>query len=78
MKVIVTSSEYRTPFSNNYFVCGKRETVQDFRIFGSEIDFDVRMISTNGFSIPDNCDVEVEMKFTFIPKTPKTETITLK
>lgn len=69
------------PYNNGgiYDTRGIPETTQDFRIYGDDIEFDVRMISKNGFKIPDcECGVEVEMKFTFTPKTPKSATITLK
>ncbi len=77
MKLILKQSEIRTP-PYNLYCSSKSDIIQDFNIYEKNIEMDVRMISTNGFRIPDNCDVEVEMKFTFVPKTPKTETITLK
>lgn len=54
------------------------QTIQDFTILGENIEFHVNMISKNGFQIPLDCDVDVEMKFTITPKTPKSETVTLK
>ena len=86
MKAILYETEIRVPYHEYYSVnenslywLEKTETHQNFTIYGEDIEFDVRMLSKNGFKIPDyECGVEVEMKFTFTPKTPKSETITLK
>jgi len=86
MKAILKASKVNIPnsFYSNYgesvfYATEKPETIQDIGIYGDGIEFDVRMISTNGFKLPcSDCDINVEMKFTFTPKTPKSETITLK
>jgi len=85
MKAILTKSEigivnstYKYNSSMVYLPHGLPTTHQEFTIYGKDIEFDVKMISKNEFIIPHDCEVDAEIKFTFTPKTPKSETITLK
>ena len=57
-----------TYFGKNIYDTSRSETRQVFIVHGEDIQFDISMISHNGFYLPTDCDVDMEIKFTIIPK----------
>jgi len=79
MKVVVTQCNREIPSLGTYF--GERqynvsrpETKEDFFVRDGDVEFDIRMTSYNGFYLPVDCDIDMEIKFTIIPK-PQSPTI---
>jgi hypothetical protein len=79
MKVVVTNCSRQIPSLGTYFGehqynTSRPETKEDFFVRDGDVEFDIRMRSYNGFYIPVDCDVDMEIKFTIIPK-PQSPTI---
>lgn len=54
------------------------ECKQDIMVYGKDIEFEIRMISKNGFYLPVDCDIDMEIKFTIIPKPQSPQIRTFK
>jgi len=79
MKVTITNSRRDIPhtfhsYDVGFYTCGRPEIIQEFFVKDKDVEFDIRMTSYNGFHLPVDCDIDMEIKFTIIPK-PQSPTI---
>jgi hypothetical protein len=60
--------QVRTYFGGQGYNISRPETKQNFIVYGKDIQFDISMLTHDGFYLPVDCDVDMEIKFTIIPK----------
>lgn len=76
MKVTITSSRrdipntYHTYKDDGFYMYGRAATEQAFFVKDGDVEFDIRMKACNGFQLPLDCDIDMEIKFNIIPKIP--------
>lgn len=68
MKVKIQNLQREIPTIGNYRNTPRPETKEDFFVKEGDVEFDIRMTTYNGFHLPVDCDIDMEIKFTIIPK----------
>lgn len=72
MKVVIAHHTREIPSMETYFgekvYTSRPETKENFFVRDGDVEFDIRMTSYNGFYLPVDCDIDMEIKFTIIPK----------
>jgi hypothetical protein len=66
--VSIPNSCYTYGLDSTKYQMFPSECKQDIMVYGKDIEFEIKMISKNGFYLPLDSDVDVEIKFTVIPK----------
>ena len=83
MKVVISKLKREIPIMGTYYGApvyntGRPEIKEEFIVRDSDVKFDIRMTSYNGFYLPPDCDVDMEIKFTILPKPQSPEIKTFK
>ncbi len=52
----------------DYIHVGEPKLIKSLFVKDKDVEFDIRMKSYNGFQLPLDCDIDMEIKFTIIPK----------